>query len=174
MIPLKSTTSHETQEFFNTFCIKYLDLESDGDRLLFRAPGLEDLDLDLYCLGGFGRSVTAGRIRSFDADRERDGATFGLGGGVFFLGGEGVGLFAGKAGGGVGDFLGGGEYLSSGLGSGGGSTRSGFFSGVVVSGGLVSTFFSATFFPPFANVCFADDLVVRAEMKEMSKEILYA
>ena len=110
-----------------------------------------------------GRSVTAGRIRSFDADRERDG-TFGLGGGVFSLGGEGDGLFGGMTGGGVGDFLGGGEYLGSALGSGLGSTGSGFFSGV--GSGFGSDFFSETlsvFFASFADACFTDDLV-RTEM----------
>ncbi len=134
----------------------------------FRAPGLEDLDRDRYCLGGLGRSVTAGRIRSFDADRERDGATLGLGGGVFSLGGDGVGLFGGTTGGGVGDFLGGGEYLGSALGSGFGSTGSGFFSGV--GSGFGSGFFSIAFsfsmdfFVSFAEGCFADDLV-RAGME---------
>ena len=112
-----------------------------------------------------GRSVKAGLIRSFDAERERDGATFGLGGGVFSLGGEGDGLFTGGgAGGGEGDFLGGGEYLGSGLGSGLACTGSGFFSGV--GSGLSSDFFSMTFsgfFVSFAGACFADDLV-RAEV----------
>ena len=99
-------------------------------------------------------------MRSFDTDRERDGATFGLGGGVFSRGGVGVGLFMGGAGGGVGDFLGGGEYLGSGFGSGLGCTCSGFFSGV--GSGLSSDFFSMTFsgfFVSFAGACFADDLV---------------
>ena len=133
-----------------------------------RAPGLEDLDRERYCLGGFGLSVTAGRMRSFDTDRERDGATFGLGGGVFSLGGEGVGFFGGMTGGGVGDFLGGGEYCGgdflggSGLGSGFVSTGSGFFSGVGVGSGLGTGFFSmvfSDFFASFAEACFTDDFV---------------
>ena len=138
------------------------DLDSDGDLLRLRAPGLEDLDRERYCRGGLGRSVTAGRMRSFDADRERDGATFGLGGGVFSLGGEGVGFLGGMTGGGVGDFLGGGEYLGSGLGSGLVSTGSGFFSGVGVGSGLSSGFFSMAFcdfFASFAGACFTDDFV---------------
>ena len=143
-------------------------LESDGDRLLLRAPGLEDLERERYCRGGLGRSVTDGRMRSFDAERERDGAGFGLGGGVFSLGGEGVGFLGGRTGGGVGDFLGGGgEYLGSGFGAGLVSIGSGFFSGVGFSG-LTSDFFSTTFsdfFVSFAGACFTEDFVRAAMVK---------
>ena len=131
---------------------------------------MEDFDRDLYCLGGLGRSVTLGRIRSLDADLERDGAALGLGGGVFSLGGggEGDGFLGGNTGGGVGDLLGGGEYFGSGFcsgfGSGLDSTFSGFFSGV--GSGLGSGFFSAIFsgfFVSFAFACFAEVLERGAE-----------